>query len=317
MALATMVAFLLIGLRDHRVSLSNLLLPWLALLAGITITFHVTASYQMWTADAWYLTRFFPPDGVWLTIPWLASSISGWFGLVIENQRALADLTVALIGGLSILLIVTHLVLFFSRSSDRTFSDLNLFLVLLILLGGCVTAALIGVYPLGGIRQHLYAAPLIALCISHSIVYLCKLAGARFAALIMILGILLYTVTSVIHIPRQYREIQDIVSAISNLEKGISDESVYIYYMSTQAVNFHYPDRNFTRGVPARYQIDVMGKEIIDHIRECRVRVVFTHVWKTEDEEIITYLKESGLTLLEEQTYAGARVLSFASCRPE
>ena len=60
-----------------------------------------------------------------------------------------------------------------------------------------------------------------------------------------------------------------------------------------------------------------MGNEIIERIQDCHVSVVFTHVWKTEDEEIIAYLKESGLTLFEEHTYAGARVLNFTSCELE
>ena len=110
---------------------------------------------------------------------------------------------------------------------------------------------------------------------------------------------------------------QDIVSAISNIKGEVSDESVYIYYMAIQAVDFHYPNRNFIRGTSARSQINVMGNEIIEQIQDCHVSVVFTHVWKTEDEEIIAYLKESGLALLEEHIYAGAKVFDFTSCELE
>ena len=317
MALATSIAFLLICMRDHRVNLSMLLLPWLALLTGITITFHVTASYQMWTADAWYLARFFPPDGLWVNIPWLATSTLGWFGLILENQRAFTNPMVALIGGLVILLISSNVVITLVRKNGYELINMNLFLVLIILLGGSVIAALIGVYPLGGIRQHLYAAPLITLCVSQSVISVSKLTRGRYTAITLILAILLYSAASFIHIPRQYREIQDIVSAISNIKGDVNDESVYIYYMAIQAVDFHYPNRKFTRGSPARYQIEVMGNEIIERIQDCHVSVVFTHVWKTEDEEIIAYLKESGLTLFEEHTYAGARVLNFTSCELE
>ena len=317
MALAASIAFLVICVRDNQVNLSMLLLPWLALLAGITITFHVTASYQMWVTDAWHLARFFPPDGMWAKIPWVVTSTLGWFGLAVENQRALSVPIVVLIGGLIMLLISANVVITLIRKKGKEFTNMHLFLVLIILLGGSIVAAFLRLYPFGGIRQHLYAAPLIILCVSQSLISMSELTRGKYAAFPLLLGIFLCSAASIIHIPRQYREIQDIVSAISNIKGEVNDESIYIYYMSIQAVDFHYPNRKFIRGTPARYQIDVMGNEIIEQIQDCHVSVVFTHVWKTEDEEIIAYLKESGLTLFEERNYAGARVLDFTSCELE
>ena len=194
MALATSIAFLLICMRDNRVNLSMLLLPWLALLTGITITFHVTASYQMWTADAWYLVRFFPPDGMWVNIPWLASSTLGWFGLTFENQRELSVPIVTLIGGLTVLLISASMVITLARKKTCELINMNLFLVLIILLGGSVVAALIGAYPLGGIRQHLYATPLVILCVSQSVISVSELTRGKYTTFTLALAILLYSV---------------------------------------------------------------------------------------------------------------------------
>jgi hypothetical protein len=280
-------------------------------------TLHATVSYQLYVTDSSYLVSFFPPGGTWEKIPWVVTSTLGWFGLAVENQRSLSVPLVLLIGGLLVVLISANVVITVIRNSSDEFLKLNLFLVLGVLLGGSIVAALIGVYPFGGIRQHLYAAPLIVLCASQSIISMIALTRARYAALILLIGVSLFSAASLILIPRQYREIQDIVSAISDIGGNVSDESVYIYYMSVQAVDFHYPDRRFFRGTPARYEVDVMGNEVIKQIRDCHVYAVFTHVWKTEDEEIIAYLEKSGLTLFEEHKYAGARVLDFTSCQLE
>lgn len=314
MALATVVTFTLISLNSFEVKLSSLLLPWLALLSGITISYHLTASNQMYVTDSWYLASFLPPEGMLEKIPWVTSTALGWLGLSIENQRALSAPVSLMLGGAIALLISVHVILTLIRTKRFNYVHMNLFLVLIILMSGAIVASLMRVYPFGGIRQHLYAAPLITLCVSQSLVSMATKTKGRYSVITLLIGILLIATVSFTYLPRQYREIQDIVSALSSISDEVDDRSVYIYYMANTAVEFHFPDRKFFRGTRARYQVDVMGEEIIEQIRDCHVSVVFTHVWRTEDTDIIGYLEDAGLKLVKENRYAGARVLDFTSC---
>jgi hypothetical protein len=310
-ALAMTITFLAINTRDRQFDLSIALLPLLALLTGITITYQVTASYQLYVVTQEYLYSFFPPADMWDKLSWVATCTLGWLGLVFGRQVAQSFPAIVMVGIPVAILILMGVVWELKRKTGNKFQNLHLFVVLVILLGGAIVASIIGVFPFGGLRQHLYAAPLITLCASQSIISLNAFGKGRSALIALLTGIIIFSTASFIQIPKQYREIQDIVSVISLGLGEVSDESVYIYYGANPAVDFHYPKRPFFRGTWARDHVDVMGDEIIEQIHDCHVSVVFSHVWKSEDAKILTYLEESGLQSVEDHRYAGARVVKL------
>lgn len=302
LALAAVVAFVFIEVSGQRYKRGILLIPVISLLIGIALTYQLTAMHQMRIAKSWYLSGHYPPDAIIPVLKWLVSSGLAYF------RQAVGGLELGL---LSLLLVCFHMVTSAGLRGNWRAKP-NFFLVLLILFGGSIVAASIGVYPFGGIRQHLFATPLIVLCVAQSVIALGSVFGQKGTTMAVIAFSLLVSFNSLIAVPRAYAEKEDIVSAVSEGLEGIPHSNVYAYYAARHALEFHYPDHQFYAGKPARGDIDIIGEEIVSLVEEKSVYVLFSHVFKDEDDQILDYLADDGLTLIEDKKYRGARVVKLS-----
>ena len=305
MALAAVVAFLFIEVSGHKYRRRALLLiPVISLLIGIALTYQLTAMYQTRIAKAWYLVGYYPPDETLAALKWLAKSGLTYFRQAIGGSK---------IGLLSLLLVCAYMITsVVHRAGWR--SKQYLCLVLVILVAGSILAASIGAYPFGGIRQHLFATPLIVLCVAQSVVTLGSVLPQKGMAMAVFVFALIVSFNSLFKVPPVYAEKEDIISAVSEGLKGVPDSDVYVYYAARHAVEFHYPEHKFFIGEADRGDIERIGKEIVALTKHCSVSVLFSHVFKDEDHQILAYLENAGLTLIEDKKYRGARVVKLSRC---
>jgi len=301
MGLAAVVAFLFVEFLGREYRRGFLLIPVISLLIGILLTYQLTAMYQMDVAKAWYLVRNFPPDQTISALNWLVESGLAYFRQAIGG-----------FGLLSLALVFLYMIFFGRRTGWRTTP--NFCLALLILVSGSIVAAFIGAYPFGGIRQHLFATPLIALCVAQSVVSLGGFFRQKGITMAIVVFAACLSLNSVLMVPPVYAEKEDIVSAVSEGLVGIPESNVYVYYAARHAVKFHYPDHQFFVGKARRGDIEGIGNEIASFTNECSVHILFAHVVKDEDHEILQYLKDVGLTLVGHQKYPGAAVAKLSRC---
>ena len=304
MALAALVSFIVIGLFDRNYRRSNLILPVVFLSAGIALTYQLTARYQMGKEKTWYLVNYYPPGEIRDAFKWLARTTIDYFGQGIGGWQT----------GVIAILVVTAFVINAAIVRCNWQRKYYFCLTLVILVGGSVVAAAIGVYPFGGIRQQLFATPLIVLCTTQSVIWLGALLGKRGTGIVMIGLISVVSLNSLSRLPRVYGEKEDIISAVSEGLKGVPDSNVYVYSGARPAVTFHYPRRNFFEGAYARGDIERIGREIIELNNSCDVSILFSHVFKDEDEKILAVVERSGLSLIEEKKYHGASVAKLSRC---
>jgi hypothetical protein len=162
MGLATLVGFMFKEYSRQRYNRWIILLPVVTLTVGVVLTYHLTATYQMQVAKAWYLTSHYPPEEMQALLNWLARSGFSYFDMAMGGWQ---------IGCFAILLLSVYMFTSVVRA-PRWGTEQYLFVVLLVLVSGSIMADVLGVYPFGGIRQHLFAAPLIVLCTAQAVVSL-------------------------------------------------------------------------------------------------------------------------------------------------
>jgi hypothetical protein len=235
---------------------------------------------------------------------WLVDAGVGYFRQAIGGVE---------IGLLSLLLIFFYIITSVGRGAGLR-SKPNFCWLLVILVAGSILAAIIGAYPFGGIRQHLFAAPLIVLCVAQAAVSLGSVFGRKgMTTAVFVFGFMVF-LNSLVQAPPVYAERQDIISAVSEGLEGVPGSNVYVYYAAKHALKFHYPEHQFVVGPWRRGDIDLMGKEIIALTKECSVHVLFSHVTRNEDDRILDYLGDVGLTVVEDKRYSGARVVKLSRC---
>lgn len=304
MALAALVAFLFVEVSRHKYRRGVLLIPVISLLIGIALTYQLTAMHQMRIAKAWYLVGHYPPDEIISALKWLVKSGLTYF------RQAIGGLEIGL---LSLLLVFSYVITSVGhRAAWRT--KPNFCLVLVILVAGSIMAAIIGAYPFGGLRQHLFATPLIVLCVAQSVVSLGSVFRQKGMTMAVFVFALIVSFNSFFKVPPVYAEKQDIISAVSEGLEGVPGSNIYVYYAARHAVEFYYPEHQFFVGEGGRGDIDLIGKEIVALTKECSVHVLFSHVFKDEDYQILDYLTNAGLTLIEDKKYHGARVVKLSRC---
>jgi diphthamide synthase subunit DPH2 len=110
-----------------------------------------------------------------------------------------------------------------------------------------------------------------------------------------------------------YEEVQDIKSPISGIAPSTKDSNVFIYYGAAPAVIFHYPDRRFFISKSARGDINAMYREALS-LEGCRIYLVFSHVFRREDGELLEILKSNGHSIEIDEKFVGSRLVRLSRC---
>jgi len=266
-----------------------------ALVFGLLISYVLTAKYQMGIGKAWYLSADYPPEGVLNAVVWFAKSNAKYF--IFQYGGILPAL---------VCLTSIGIFLFISlRKMVFQFPEFYIVIAFLLLVGGSISLSILGLYPYGGLRQHLFASPLAILAAAASFLWLVQ-NYKHWRILIAVFFVFVVLSSSIQGLPVAYRDQQNITAPVGDIPSDVLDGKVFVYCGAVPAVKFHFPDRNFSLSKCATGRLDEMGKEVRD-LGGGTVALVFAHMRFHEDDELVKRLVENGYSLVLDQPYEGSQ----------
>jgi hypothetical protein len=311
-AAASLSAYVVILLARRTARIAALLTPSVFLLLGCVLTYLLTAKYQFGVAKAPYLADHYPDQGLFPAASWLLPALQEYLGqgLGVRSHALGLIAVIVFAAGFSLSFSLWRGCAFGDRLAKSQFC-----IAVLVLAVGSIVAAFMDLYPFGGIRQHLASVPLIALCFSQSVVVIARrLNGGRSAKAILFIAPLVLLLFFLPRYPDAYAEIEDVQTVVSLGTEDVRDESVYIYYAAVPAVKFHFGERGFVAGSGLRGRVELMANEILEVWGGCDVTVVFSHIYKGEDREVIEHLRKLGLAVVRDVKATGARAVTLRIC---
>ena len=270
-------------------------LPMGALALGLLISYVITAKYQMGIGKSWYLSADYPPEGILSAVFWFAKSNAKYF--IFQFGGVLPALVCLCSIGMFIFIAL--------RRRDFQFTELYIVVGFLFLVAASIALSILGLYPYGGLRQHLFASPLAILAAVASFFWLVKslkhrriLVGAFFAIVVL---------SGSIHgLPIVYRDQQNITSPVGDIPGDVEDEKIFVYYGAVPAMRFHFPERHFFLSQCVTGQVAEM-KEEVRALGHGKIALVFAHMLFNEDYDLVERLAEDGYSVVTDQPYEGSQ----------
>jgi len=266
-----------------------------ALALGLLISYMVTAKYQMGIGKAWYLSADYPPEGILPGIYWFAKSNAKYF--IFQYGGILPAFICLVCIGIFLSIAI--------RKKGFHFVEFYIVMAFVLLVGGSISLSILGLYPYGGLRQHLFASPLAILAAVAAFLWLVQnskhrwLLVAGFFAIVVLTG-------SIQGLPIVYRDQQNITSPVGDIPGDVDDEKVFVYYGAVPATKFHFPDRNFFLSQYNTGQLDEMQSEV-RNLGGGKVALLFAHMLFHEDHELVKRLVEGGYSMVMDQPYEGSQ----------
>lgn len=309
--------------------------------SGIGV-FLAVARTQLSHTGNWYLVGGYPSTSG-LSLPrWLLEATDGFMGIVAGGQavgRWSADgLTglrdpiaeAGLLGWLllvAVVLVATTVIRAVRASvvlapGSRRAEDFAL-VTSAALLVGSIIAALLSIYPFGGMHQQLHSTPLVLVAAFVALRRILTVLPSP--ATVGVVGVVagLYLSAALPAIPAVYGEREDIVSAIvvgveGREERGLSaieDGRVWVYRAAKPAVAFHFRGRDFEISTVEATDLEGMLQEVELVARGGEAALVFSHIYPHPVEldhrrALQALLLEGGWSVLEEIHHPNTVVLS-------
>jgi uncharacterized membrane protein len=266
-----------------------------ALALSLLISYLVTAKYQMGIGKAWYLSADYPPAEILSAILWFAKSNAKYF---IFQYGGIFPALFCL-GSIGMFLLIAL------KKKAFQFIEFYIVMAFMLLVAGSITLSILGLYPYGGLRQHLFASPLAILAAAASFLWLVQNYKHR-RILIGVFFVFVVLSSSIQGLPIAYRDQQNITSPIGDIPTDIEDSMVFVYYGAVPAVRFHFPDRNFSLSKCATGRLDEMENEVRD-LGVGKVALVFAHMSFHEDHELVKRLLQDVYLVVVDKPYAGSQ----------
>ena len=251
--------------------------PGVLVLAGSTALAYVAVvRRQTRVLDQWYLAEGYPASSARTFTRWALEALDGFMAVVAGGQvtgrwtaSGIEGLRQPLTEGSALgwlLLVVLavgcvgparRVAAGFRRRDDRSDPVLDVgdfaLLAAAALILGSILAAVLGVYPFGGMHQQLHATPVVLVGSVVAFHRVLVRAPRRAVVPAALAGTALLLLTAVPAVPAVYAEREDIVSAVGVGVDGrtgrgldaLEDGSVWVYRDARPAVRFHFPERTF------------------------------------------------------------------------
>jgi hypothetical protein len=273
--------------------------------ASMACSWILTAQYQFGIKDIAYLQTLYPPeDGD--RVAWLIRRLSDF---ILSQTGGKAPLALFLIA-----VSVGAILALKRRGGDR--EELWFLLACAVLLAGIIAAAFLDLYPFGGIRQHIYAAPLFVLAgawLLHGIGLMLRPHGLWLAA-----GILAACLAPIVRwLPMTYAEGQDVVRPVSEHLADTEDSEVFVFWGARDAVRFHFPERRFLTSAAGLGQTDESIADIAGHVGSDGLWLLLAHGVSGEQDAVLAGLEARGVHVLERHVYVGSQLVRLARAPAE
>lgn len=311
LALSVVLVLALEAALQRRPDALGVILPSLAFVIGTLLTYFLTAKFQVFLVGSWHMAGEYPPSSLVHLFPWLVQHSAQYFASVFGGISA---------GIFGTLVVLAHIGLRIQsirrENSDwaRVLTELRIEAALALLYFGAVLASFLHLYPLGSIRHQIFALPVAVLCESRALIWLATtfpLASRRYVW--PVAGVA-FLVTMICEVPRQYREIEDIQSAVRGDLASVPDQSVYVFYAAIPAIKYYFPQRRFHYGGKLRGQPEKMAEEASRVISGCTIHILYSHDAMREAARVDADVVHRGARLVKLSTYSGTAVASFTRC---
>lgn len=288
------VLFLLHEFNQSRLSLGRAAPVVAGFSASMLCTYLITARYQLGVKDAEYLKAGFPPGEFLPDVAWLWGATVQYFASMSGGR-----------GGVLVLVLAGAFAAwaFSFRRFER--AETKVAALLSALLVASWGLAFLGLYPFGGIRQQLFATPLIAITCCAALDQLAALMRFRSTAVFAVAAVLLLP-GLVRALPRVYQEQENIRSVVQEIDATTGDQDVFVYFAAVPAVEFHYPERKFFTSRSQQGQTAQMLAEV-EALPGCRKAILFAHILERDDEALLSSLQNRGYVVLRHRSYRGAK----------
>lgn len=295
--------FILIEFLKRRFSWSNTILLTIALFVSLLITYFLTARYQMNVSHYSYLVGNYPHEDILHKIKWFIEQNANYFSFLLGGINP--EVAYFLIFGVFLITVMER----------RLFDCPEVYIVSLFV--GLIVAsnglALLHLYPFGGIRQQLFASPVLILATVSAGMWF--LRNYKYKNITLLLFILVYVVpSSWINISRAYSEVEDIISPVSQINPGIEDRSVFVYSSAIPAIKFHYPKRKFYLSKSGRGHIESMINEVVK-LGNRKIYLLFSHIYMADDQQLLSQLKKAGYVVLDDKKFKRSRLILMEKSR--
>jgi hypothetical protein len=280
--LATLFVFALMG-RGRVRRVMQVVVASVFLAIGGLVSLFLTLRYQ-WGDDAWYLSDYFWAPGTSL------------LHFILYNSHHLVTF---LLPGLATAAISTVAILIYLFTSVRARRIPPLAVLAFISCTIVLICSLRHLYPYGAIRQCLFLAPVLCLFASESLVQVTSMLPARFSSISFaaIVGIVVVSGALQIRLYKPYSEVEDIQRVLRSLQMHIQPgDNVYVYPGAVFAVDFYMKQRD-PRFIYADYHQQAPEKYVPEMVgglnrRTHRIWIVFSHVYRDEDQRILRDLSK-------------------------
>lgn len=269
------VSLRLLLTKDTSFRLAHLVIASASLAAGGLLSFFVTLRYQFHPGEVWYLAPYY----------YDSKAMSLWKFLMTNSYRLLSFFMPGRV--IALLVVVCAPIYWIAQARARKYDTLTLLVFTTILM--TASAAVLRLYPYGGVRQCLFLAPLLTILAGVVFADLTRRLGG-FLQPVVIVGIMAIILLSGYRtVLRQwpYGEYEDIQSVLKELARSSApNDQVWVNHDAVPAVEFYVQgkDSRFTYGNfhrdPQEYVPELL--ESIDP-RSDRVWLVFSHLQQESD----------------------------------
>jgi hypothetical protein len=270
-------------------------LPMGALALGLLISYVITAKYQMGIGKSWYLSADYPPEGILSAGFWFVKSNAKYF---VFQYGGILPAVVSLVSlGIFVLIALWR--------REFLFTEYYIVVGFLFLVAASIALSILGLYPYGGLRQHLFASPLAILATVASFFWLVRNLKHRrilfwaFFALTVLPG-------CIYGLPIVYRDQQNITSPVGDIPGDVEDGKVFVYYGAVPAMRFHFSERHFFLSHCVTGQVAEMAEEV-RALGPGKIALVFTHMLFREDYDLVGRLVEGGYSVVSDLPYEGSQ----------
>lgn len=271
--------------------------------ASALCSYALTARYQFGVKDAEYLRIGFPPGGFGADFAWLWGATVRYFASISGGQ-----------GGVLVFAIVTTFTAWALRSRRFERAETKIAVLLLALLGISWVLAFIRLYPFGGLRQQLFATPLITITCCAALHQLALLLRLR-SEIVFATAAMLLLPGLVRALPRVYQEQENIRAVVEEIDPATEDQSVFVYFAAVPAVEFHYPRRMFFKSRSPQRHTEQMAAEVRS-LPGCRKALLFAHILEQDDQSLLSALKATGYVVFRQRSYRGAKFVEVRGAAP-
>jgi len=293
---------------DHKLSSAAL-----AFSVGCFMSYLITAKFQFDNMSRPNVTRYLPPEenDMLESFTWLIEALYSTFSFNLGNHHVILILLVAS----SFFLWFCFLGILENTKSRNQRPENLCFFMLPILLGIQIALSFTRIYPMGGIRNTIYMAPLIYLTAATMLNYLLSSERAtKITAAISIFSAITFSIYSTYTMPEAWEEVSNPINLLTEHVGSENLNGVYVHHTAVPMTRFHMPDFPGFFGVNAFNRAPRSVEHIVSRNLPCRNWIIFSTYSAKLQSEIIPGLLDRGFPEPQRIRGRNAALYEFDSC---